>query len=104
MAFSDESAVQTVIKSYLWLLPVSYGFSGMVILINVAMNVLGKPRLALYINILRLFLIYLPLAYLGAELFDLTGLFIGLAIGNIVAFLLAFSLLKSTLATLEIRL
>jgi len=101
--FSQELDVQNVIKAFLWLIPLSYGFSAMVILTNVAMNVLGKPRIALYINLARLFLIYLPLAYAGSNLFDLKGLLIGIALGNVVAFALAFMLLKQTLNELDIQ-
>ncbi len=102
--FSDESLVQNVISDFLFIIPLSYGFGGMIILINVAMNVLGKPRIALYINLIRLLLIYLPLAYLGSYLFDLKGLLMGVAFGNILAFALAFALLKSTLKELDIQL
>ena len=101
-AFSQEAEVQSVIKAYLWLVPLSYGFSGVVILINVSMNVLGKPRLALYINLVRLFLIYLPLAYIGSQIYALNGLFIGIAVGNVAAFVLAIVLLKRTFVELNI--
>ncbi len=100
--FSDELAVQLVIKNFLWLVPLSYGFSGMVILINVSMNVLGKPRIALYINLARLFLIYLPLAILGSQLHEINGLLIGIAVGNLLAFALAIGLLKRTLREINI--
>jgi len=102
LLFSDDGSVQDVIKMFLWLIPASYGFSGMVVLINVSMNVLGKPRTALYINLARLFLIYFPLAYFGAQLYELKGLLLGITIGNIIAFALAFSLLKRTLSELKI--
>ena len=64
-SFSDEIEVQNIINSFLLLVPISYGLSAMIILVNVAMNVLGRPRLALYINLARLFLIYTPLALFG---------------------------------------
>ncbi len=100
--FSDQESVQTTIKLYLWIVPLSYGLSGIVILINVAMNVLGKPRLALYINIIRLALFYLPFAIIGAKLFGLNGLFIGIALGNLLAWILALHLLKKTFRELSV--
>jgi len=96
--FSDESAVHDAIKMFLYIVPLSYGLAGIVILINVSMNVLGKPSLALYINIIRLLFFYIPLAYLGGLLFGLTGLFVGLAIGNVCAYILANILLNKILA------
>ena len=91
--FSDEPEVINTIKLYLWIVPLTYGFSGVVILINVSMNVLGKPRLALYINLLRVMLFYLPFAYAGAQLAGINGLFVGIAVGNASTFLLARTLL-----------
>lgn len=100
--FSNEQTVIDTITLFLWIVPLSYGLSGVVVLTNVAMNVLGKPRLALYINILRLILFYLPLAYLGAQWFGLKGLFIGIAMGNCCAYLMAQRWLNKTLAEMQI--
>lgn len=100
--FSEQANVQRTIILYLLIVPLSYGLSGVVVLVNVAMNVLGRPRLALYINIVRLALFYFPLAWLGAKLFGLTGLFFGIAIGNALAWLLARYVLKKTFAQMGI--
>lgn len=101
--FSDATTVQETIKWFLWIVPISYGMGGVVILINVSMNVLGKPRIALYINILRLSLFYFPLAYIGSQLYGIKGFFIGIAIGNGCAFVLAMILLKRVLANAKIQ-
>ena len=100
--FSEEPTVHRTITTFLYIVPISYGFAGVVILINVSMNVLGEPRLALYINLIRMILFYLPLAYLGGLWFGLTGLFIGLAMGNIFAYFFANFLLKKILAEQDI--
>jgi len=100
--FSDDPAVQQTIIWFLLIVPISYGLSGMVILINVSMNVLGKPKIALYINILRLTIFYFPLAYLGSQLYEIKGLFAGIAFGNVLAFCLAFVLLKRVLREIKI--
>ncbi len=102
--FSNETAVQNVIQLFLWVIPASYGLSSMVILTNVAMNVLGKPKIALYINLARLVIIYLPLTVIGGYLFELKGIFIGISIGNVMAFGLSFYLLVATLKGLKITL
>ena len=98
--FTQDSAVKQTITTFLWIVPLSYGLSGVVVLINVAVNVLGKPRLALYINVLRLALFYFPLAYFGSQWFGLKGLFAGIALGNCFAYLLAVVLLNKTLKNL----
>ena len=101
--FSSEQSVQNIIVLFIWIIPISYGLSGIVILINVSMNVLGQPRRALYINLLRLFLLYMPLAYLGGQVYGLKGLFIGIAIGNCLAYLIASYFLKLTYRELDIN-
>jgi putative MATE family efflux protein len=83
--FSDDPAVQQVILTFLWILPASYGAHGIVILVMVALNVLGRPRTALAITIIRLAILYVPLAYLGATVGGLQGLFMGAALGNVLA-------------------
>ena len=100
--FSEVPQVQQTIIYYLWIVPLSYGLSGVVVLVNVSMNVLGKPRLALYINSLKLVLFYLPLAYSGSQLYGIKGLFIGIALGNVCIFLVANWLLKRTLQGIDL--
>lgn len=101
--FSSEQSVIETITLYLWIVPISYGLSGVVVLVNVSMNVLGKPRLALYINIVRLAVFYFPLSYLGAHYFGLKGLFIGIAVGNCCAYLIAVVLLNKTMQEMNIK-
>lgn len=94
--FSTEPLVQNTIQIFLWVVPISFGLNGIVFLINGAMNVLGKPRLALYINVLRLVLFYIPLAYIGGQWFGLSGLFAGVALGNCCTYAYASFLLNKT--------
>ena len=100
--FSNQALVQQTIEYFLLIIPVSYGLSGVVILINVSMNVLGKPKLALYINLIKLFALCLPLALIGAYLYGLKGLFVSIALANMLAFIVAAWLLRTSLVELEI--
>lgn len=93
-SFSDNKEVIDVIKTFLLILPVTYGAHGVVILIMVSLNVLQRPRTALFITIIRLAILYLPLAYIGAEIWGVTGLFCGAACGNIIAGFVAFRIIK----------
>ena len=45
---------------------------------------------ALFLSIIRLFVFYLPFAYVGSMLGGLIGLFIGAAIGNVFTGLVAY--------------
>jgi len=100
--FSDQANVQETIVLYLWFVPIAFGLSGIVTLINVSMNVLGKPRIALYINIIRLILLYIPLAYMGSHLFGLKGFYIGIVISHCFAYLIAVTYLNRVLKELNI--
>jgi len=100
--FSDQDSVREVIQWFLYILPISYGVGGIVILISVSLNVLGKPKIALYISILRMILFYIPLAFLGSWLLGIKGIFIGLSVANLCTFLIAYLFLKRILRTQKI--
>jgi putative MATE family efflux protein len=83
-AFSKEASVEQVITLFLWILPLGYGLQGVIILTNSSFNALHKPMIALLLSVVRLFICYVPLAYLGSIFFGLTGFFVGALIGNFV--------------------
>lgn len=80
--FSDDPEVIKTIKLFLWIMPLGYGFQGVIILTNSSLNALHKPLSALYLSLGRFFVFYVPLAYLGSQVFGLTGFFFGAVIGN----------------------
>lgn len=83
--FSSEQEVREIIITILRILPASYAFQGMVVLSASSFNALHAPRNALITSLLRFFVFYVPLALLGATLGGISGLFIGAAIGNLLA-------------------
>ena len=88
--FTKEAEVADLIKLFIWILPLGYGLQGIIILTNSSFNALHKPMIALGLSVIRLFVCYLPLAYLGSLLFGLTGLFIGALLGNILMAMLSY--------------
>lgn len=86
--FSPEEAVREVVITILRILPASYAFQGMVVLSASSFNAMHAPRNALITSLLRFFVFYVPLALLGARAGGISGLFIGAAIGNLLAGLL----------------
>jgi Na+-driven multidrug efflux pump len=79
-----------VTERYLRIVAMSYGFLGIVNLTAAAFNGLKKPLYAAGVAALRLFALLIPLAYVGRLLFDLPGIFWGVAVGNVLAGLAAF--------------
>lgn len=83
--FNDDPEVISAITLFLWCLPISYGCHGMVMLICATLNALHKPLYGTAITLSRLFLLTLPLAFLGGYFHSLMGVFVGMAIANVVA-------------------
>lgn len=82
--FTQDAAVADLIKLFIWILPLGYGLQGIVILTNSSLNALHKPMIALWLSVIRLFIFYLPLAYIGSLFYGLMGLFVGALLGNII--------------------
>ncbi|WP_441257164.1 MATE family efflux transporter [Vibrio sp. Vf1514] len=82
--FSQEQAVRDLLWHYLLVVPFSYGFQGVVMMLVSALNALHLPLKAFQWSFMRLFLFTLPSAWLGSTLYGIEGLFIGIALGNIL--------------------
>ncbi|ELL0573577.1 MATE family efflux transporter [Vibrio fluvialis] len=82
--FSQEHAVRDLLWHYLLVVPLSYGFQGVVMMLVSALNALHLPLKAFQWSFMRLFLFTLPSAWLGSTLYGIEGLFIGIALGNVL--------------------
>ncbi len=91
-AFTKEGEVAELIKLFIWILPLGYGLQGIVVLTNSSFNALHKPMIALGLSVLRLFVCYLPLAYLGSLLYGLAGFFAGALLGNVLMAMISYRL------------
>jgi len=100
-AFSQESEVADLIKLFIWILPLGYGLQGIIILTNSSFNALHKPMIALGLSIIRLFVCYLPLAYLGSLIYGLPGLFAGALFGNVVMAMISYRLFSKEFTQIE---
>lgn len=82
--FSDEPDVIATIKLFIWIMPLGYGLQGIIILTNSSLNALHRPLTALYLSVMRFFIFYVPLAYVGSLYFGLIGFFAGAVCGNLL--------------------
>jgi len=82
--FSEEVQVQGIIQQFIYIVPLTYFAMGFTLVCTATMNALHKTHLSLNINLMRLFVFYLPCAWLGQYFGGLTGLFWGCAIGNLL--------------------
>ncbi|MEI8632208.1 MATE family efflux transporter [Vibrio sp. PP-XX7] len=88
--FSQDAQVRMLLWHYLLLVPFSYGFQGVLMMIVSALNALHLPIRAFSWSFMRLFVFTLPCAWIGSQLYQIEGLFIGIATGNIIGGVLGY--------------
>jgi putative MATE family efflux protein len=88
--FSQEPSVRDLLWHYLLVVPLSYGFQGIMMMLVSGLNALHQPMRAFQWSVMRLFVFTLPAAWLGSYLYDVEGLFIGIAAGNTLGGLLGY--------------
>lgn len=88
--FSDNEEVTSVTRLFLLIVPISYGAYGAVMVMNASFNGLGRPMPAVYISLLRILVLYVPLAFLGQAWFGIPGIFVAYAFANIGSGILSY--------------
>lgn len=82
--FSDDSRVSDLLWLYLLIVPFSYGFQAIVMLVINSLNAQYRTLDAFYWNLCRLFVLLLPCSWIGSRLYATEGLFIGISVANIL--------------------
>ena len=80
--YAEREAVGEVLRTFLWLVPLGLGAQGVVILAVSSCNALHRPARAMRLSVTRLFLLLVPLAWLGGRLAGTTGVFAGMLAAN----------------------
>lgn len=93
--FTGDTQVQDILTSYLVRVPLSYSGLGVCMLMVSVCNALGLGLRALLVSTLRLFLCFLPLLWLGAQLNGITGLMSGALVGNLFAGVMAYGFYRA---------
>ncbi len=83
--FSDSPDVQAVTRLFLWIVPISYGTYGMVMVMNATFNGVGYPLPGVWVSTGRVLLLYVPIAALLGSFFGLLGIFVAYSIANIIS-------------------
>lgn len=97
---SPDPMVASLLRTYLLLVPLSYGALGVCMIMVSVCNALGLPLRAVLISVLRLFACYLPMLWLGARLAGMTGIYAGALAGNLAAGAVAWLLYRQAMARL----
>lgn len=87
--FSENSIVISTIVVYLRIVPFGYGLYGVLMLSTSVLNVLNKPIHATILTVTQMFLLYIPMAFIGSYFFGIQGIFIALALSYFVSGIVA---------------
>lgn len=101
--FSNDQGVIELIVLFLMIVPLSYAFQGIQMLIGSLLNALNYPFDAMLLSVIRLFGLYLPISMLGSYWYGLDGIFWGMAISNLFAVGVAFLWMRARLRSILVR-
>lgn len=99
--FTNDIQVIEVTRNYFMIIGAGYGALGLVMLSTSSFNGMNKPYPSAMFSIIRTLILYVPLAWVGAKLFGLNGVFWAGLIANIMVGFSAFYYLKRTLRKIE---
>ena len=95
-AFTDDKLVIEVARNYFLIIGASYGFQGLGVLSASTFNGLNKPLPSTFFSVLRMLVLYVPLAWIGSHFFDINGVFWAGFIANITVGVLSYRYLFKT--------
>lgn len=92
--FSNVPEVLDVAAFYLTIVPFSYGFMGIVNISSSGLNALARPMPAMAIGASKSLLLQIPLAYAGASIWGIRGVFVGMATTTVIVAVMALVLTR----------
>jgi len=98
MALAGNPDVQSELTLLIRFLLPSYAALGVCMLVVSAGNALGWPLRAMLLSSARLFICYLPCLWLGSQFFGWWGLAAGAAVGNLLAGMMAWQVMRRILS------
>ncbi|WP_196890468.1 MATE family efflux transporter [Aureivirga marina] len=88
--FSTDEEVIKVTMQYFGIVAYSYGFQGIFQISSAMFNGLNKPLSSLSIVVIRMFVLYVPLAYILSKLIGISGIFWAVFIANIIVGIISY--------------
>jgi len=96
--FTKDLEVINTIVLYIRIVPIAYAFQGILRIGSTILNVLNKPFHSSTLIMTQIFVLYIPLAILGSNLFGLTGIFGALSLSYLISGSLAHFEIKRQFA------
>ena len=97
---NHEEVIQTV-QLFLWIVPAGFGLQGVLSIINSQLNTVNKPVHASLIIVTQMLVLGIPIIYLGGNLGEVRGIFIGLAITYAVGGILSLAVNNRVIKEIE---
>lgn len=82
--FNSTPEVVAIAALYLLIVPITYAPAGIIQVSSATFNALGKPIPSVVMTSVRMFVLYIPLAYLGAHFFGVEGIFAATGLSNLL--------------------
>jgi putative MATE family efflux protein len=101
LLFSRDPKVIPNIVLLLRIIPLGYGLRGISRLASSTLNAINRPLISAALNIIRLFVFFVPLSFAGSRLFHLKGLFWGMSTAEILAGAVAILWVREVLRRAE---
>jgi len=92
--FSSNPKVIETVQLYLIIVPIGYGLQGIFLIFTSTLNVINKPLLSALMALIRLFVLYVPLALLLSQYFNLLGIWLALVISFLLSVIITRIMLK----------
>jgi len=94
LVFSDDNDVVRVASIYLLILPITYPILALVNISSQTFNSLARPMPAMVIGALKSMVLQVPLAYAGAAVGGIQGVFVGMALSTVIVAVVAYVWLR----------
>ncbi|SDW84390.1 putative efflux protein, MATE family [Lutibacter oricola] len=100
--FTNVVEVIEITKKYFYIIGASYGLQGLVILSTSSYNGINKPYPSAIFSLIRMLILYVPLAWIGARLFEINGVFCAGFIANIIVGIISYYHLNLTIKKISV--
>jgi putative MATE family efflux protein len=97
--FTSNPDVIRIIRHYFWIVPIGYGLQGLLSVSSATLNVLHQPLKSTALLITQMFVLTIPLAYLGSYLFGLNAIFGASTFAKVATGLAAIWVLRREIRT-----
>ena len=94
--FTSDPEVVSYAQLYLIVMPLGMAFYTVLMVFNTAFNSYQQSNLTLGSNMIRVFVFYIPLIFLGNLMFGLIGIFISCILANALGTLLGWYIYRKT--------